>query len=361
MLSVIILGVVVSYGLTQLFLTLLMRRSPLPPLSPPPFVPQVLVPFRNEEAYLESLLKALQKQSLRLKLVFGDDESTDGSREVLQKHLRGENEVCIRSISAECRQGYPGKHGALVCLEKEIETEIFFLADADMQFPPKWAESLYKALLGEKHLGGVCGPSLPRARTLWEAFQRVEWASTLYLIAASQRLGHVPTAIGNSMAVRKSAWEAVGGWRSLPPSLVEDYTFMRALEKAGWKFKWIFHPDVLGETRAEPTFSKWVQQRLRWRFAAQNLPPHAIGYLLLQSALPWMMGLMEKWLLVIAALIWGTAEALPLAQFRSIVGGKQILRYLPLLLLYRFFQGPWLLWLHFSRKPIQWRGRTYPK
>lgn len=59
-------------------------------------------------------------------------------------------------------------------------------------------------------------------------------------------------------------------------------------------------------------------------------------------------------------LLWGIAEAAPLIRLRQILQTNRLLRYLPLLLLYRFFQGPFYLWLAAGRKKkVIWRGRLY--
>jgi len=320
--------------------------------------PQILVPFRDEAAYLPTLIRSLERQTLRLSIIFGDDGSTDESVEVIESVAQ--EAPRILAVPAHWHERYPGKHAVLAYLEQFVETEVFFVADADMKFPPKWAQTLYQVLHSDPKLGGVCGASLPRADNLWAAFQRIEHASFLYLIAANQRLGDIPTAIGNSMALRREAWQAIGGWRNLPPTLVEDYALMRAMIERGWQFRWVFHPDAFGETRAEPTFKRWLQQRLRWRLAVQKLSPLAVGYWILQSLLPWMMLTAGSWFSVACMMaVWSAAEMIPLWRFRWVVGTQKVLRYLPMLLLYRFAQALWLLWLRFARQPIHWHQRQY--
>lgn len=354
----VVWGLLAMYLSMQLFLAALIRRNRFKPQSSPPYEPQLLVPFRNEAQHLPSLIESLEKQSLRLSVIWGDDGSVDESVSVVQANAKGHNRIV--AVPANWHREYVGKHAVLAYLEQFVETEVFFVADADMKFPPKWAQTLYQVLHSDPKLGGVCGASLPRADNLWAAFQRIEHASFLYLIAASQRLGDIPTAIGNSMALRREAWQAIGGWRNLPPTLVEDYALMRAMIEKGWQFRWVFHPDAFGETRAEPTLKRWLQQRLRWRLAVQKLSPLAVGYWVLQSLLPWMMVTAGSWFSVACMMaVWSAAEMIPLWRFRWVVGTQKVLRYLPMLLLYRFAQAPWLLWLRFTRQPIHWHQRQY--
>ncbi|MCS7297391.1 MAG: glycosyltransferase [Bacteroidia bacterium] len=356
-----ILWLLISYFLAQLLIVVLIQRTSLSSVPSPPYVPQVLIPVRNEASQVSECIATLLQQTIPLSLVFGDDGSTDGTVERILASFKEGSGAEILQIPSELHEVYPGKHAVLVYLEKKIKAPVFFVADADMRFPPSWAEGLYTALIQDEELGAVCAPSLPVAHTLWESFQRIEWASVLALIAAYQRVGQVPTMIGNSLAMRREAWEAVGGWRSLPPSLVEDYEMLVGLREAGWRAKWIFHPKVLGESRAEPTFQQWLNQRLRWKEAVRRVPGLASVYWILQSLTPWLILLYSSTAFLFLSLgaLWIFSEALVIGRFRLVVGAKRILRYIPLLLLYRFVQGFWLLWLRFNRRPIHWKGRSY--
>jgi len=347
----------ISYAIMQTYLTWLLCRSTwasAPTLSVP--LP-VLMATRNEEPYLPQTLDSLAKQSLPLHWVGVDDGSVDATPQIWSQWAHHHPKRVTWMRLQEGQRRAPGKLGALLAAEEILPRAPYFLvADADMLFPASWAEGLVAVLESNPALGGVCAPSLPRERTLWEAFQRIETAATLYLIAASQSRGQIVTAIGNSLALRWVAWQSIGGWRSLPPTLVEDYALLVALQQAGWRFQWVWHPAVLGETRAEPTFGRWHQQRLRWRQAVGQVTGLSLFYWSVQSLVPWVvLFLWQGW-------AWGVflaAELLPLWRWRQITGARRVLRYLPLLGAYRFLQGAWLVYLYFARSPIRWKGRQY--
>ncbi|GIV22822.1 MAG: glycosyltransferase [Bacteroidia bacterium] len=346
-----------SYVLMQLYLAFLVRRENLPTHRVATPLP-VLIAVRNEAQPLPLLIQTLERQSVGLQALFGEDNSTDETPILLEAACQKHPSWDVIPVPQELHTQYPGKQAVLVALEQAVPPcEVFLATDADMILPSTWAEGLTAALRKAPEIGGVCGPSLPKAHTLWEGFQRVEWANTLYLIAANQARGHIVTAIGNSLALRRIAWETIGGWKSLKPTLVEDYALLRALERAGWRFRWVFHPAVFAETRTEKTFRGWLHQRLRWRHAAQNLPLLASLYWAFQSLLPW--SLLATGAPLLCWIPWIAAEALPLWRLRQTLSTQKILRYLPLLLLYRFVQGGWLLWLRYARRPFVWRNRLY--
>ncbi|MCS7189841.1 MAG: glycosyltransferase, partial [Bacteroidia bacterium] len=234
--NVWVIGIALIYLSIQLYLTLLIERSPVKPVKGPNISYVLLVPVRNEERTLPYFISSIEAQTVPLRVIWGNDNSEDITQQILEATIKKHKGWEIHHVSPNLHQHFPGKHAVLVELERYIEGDIFLIADADMRFPPKWAETLISRLLSRSEIGGACGPSLPIERSIWEAFQRIEWASILYLIAAMQKRGEVVTAIGNSMAVRTAAWATIGGWKSLPPSLVEDYAFKQAIEEAGWRF-----------------------------------------------------------------------------------------------------------------------------
>lgn len=315
----------------------------------------VLLCARNESQILPQTLPTLLRQTLPLQIVAGDDGSTDATKAVLE-HLLGGSRHTVVSIPEAYHEHYPGKQAALAYLEGHVRPPYFGVSDADMWLPPTWAETLVGVLETAPEIGAVSGPSLPQAHGLWSGFQRIEWAATLYLILAEQERGHTPpTAIGNSLWVRYQAWESTGGWKALPPTLVEDYHFMQALIRKGWRFVWVFAPEVFAETRAEKNLGSWWHQRLRWRRAVQNVPVLAKFYWSIQVLVPWAV-LLSGWL---SLSMWTLAEALPLWRLRSVLKARKILRYLPLLLLYRYFQGILFIILSLKRYNFYWRGRWY--
>ena len=342
----------------QVFLTYYVRRwrkiKPLSSLaSQEPFV--VLLCARNESAILPQTLPTLLSQSLPIKVVAGDDGSTDETKAVLEAGLKGAlHEVHV--VPPSYHEVYPGKQAALAYLEQWVRPPYFGVVDADMWVPSTWAQTLVGALEADPTMGAVSGPSLPRAEGLWSGFQRIEWAATLYLIAAEQGRGNPPpTAIGNSLWVRYEAWKTINGWKSLPPTLVEDYHFMRALLDKGWRFAWVFTPEAYAETRPEKTFRGWWHQRLRWRRAVERVPPLAKFYWGVQVLIPWVV-LFSGW---VSLGIWVVAELLPLWRLRAVLQVRRLLRYMPLLLVYRYFQGVLMLMLTLGRHRLDWRGRWY--
>jgi len=348
-------AVVGLYLVMQAYLTLYLRRSQIPSAPDPAAPPIVLLGARNEAAILPTTLPTLLAQNMPLRFIAGDDSSIDETAHLLRKYLLPcGHTVC--TVPPAYHAGYPGKQAVLAYLEAYATPPFFGVVDADMVLPPTWAQTLIGALLSSPEIGGVSGPSLPKAVGMWSGFQRIEWAAMLYLIAAQQGRGEPPpTAIGNSLWIRYEAWKSIGGWKGLLPTLVEDYHFMQALLRRGWRFLWVWHPGAMAETRPESSLKGWWHQRLRWKIAIEQVSPLAKFYWIVQLIVPWMV-LIGGWPLLG---VWVLAEGLPLWRLRQILRTRQVLRYLPLLLLYRYVQGMFFVWLRWAPRRLVWRGRLY--
>lgn len=350
------LGLVGMYFVMQVYIALCVWQAKLNFGLPPPSPTPILLAARNEAAILPHTLPTLVAQSWPLRILVGDDASQDETAAICRRYLPPSS--VILSVPAFMHAFYPGKHAVLAHLEQFVQEEEAFLGvvDADMSLPPTWAAGLYAALMSAADIGGVCGPSLPQVKNLWHGFQRIEWASILYLIAAVQGQGKPPpTAIGNSLYLRGIAWRTIGGWRQLRPSLVEDYELLQALLRAGWRFVWVFHPAVLAETRPEKSLSSWWHQRLRWQKAVRALPFLAVFYWAVQAMVPWAILFSPIWGIV----LWAFAEALPLWRLRQALATSKILRFLPLLMGYRYAAGLVMGLLAMYRGGLIWRGRFY--
>jgi cellulose synthase/poly-beta-1,6-N-acetylglucosamine synthase-like glycosyltransferase len=78
--------------------------------------------------------------------------------------------------------------------------------------------------------------------------------------------------MGNNMAVRRTAYDAVGGYENLPFTVVEDYQLFTEIIQHRFSFGHLFNREVLATTRPLPDWKSWLQQRKRWMIGALQLP-----------------------------------------------------------------------------------------
>ena len=155
------------------------------------------------------------------------------------------------------------KQNVLAQLAKQTSFSNILICDADMQVHPLWARTLAGEL--EKDFGMVCGTTIVAGTTFFSRMQTLDWLMGMSIAKSHSVMGIPITGVGNNMAVTKEAYEGVGGYEKLPFSITEDYKLFQAIhEKAGWKYRQLFHESSLSFTVAAKDISQWLGQRRRW-------------------------------------------------------------------------------------------------
>jgi cellulose synthase/poly-beta-1,6-N-acetylglucosamine synthase-like glycosyltransferase len=250
-----------------------------------------------------------------------------------------------------------------------------FFTDADTQVPPTWLDQMSQSFTS--NVGVVTGISLPGITlpgitlpgitlpadfAIFHRLQGIDWLYNLTLVNLLENLDIPVTAMGNNMAVSRVAYEAVGGYESLPFSVVEDYTLFRAITQLGFGFRSLLNKQVLASTKAVDTLGAFLQQRKRWMRGATALPlwmvvPLYVQYLLLPL------------FLLLGWFAPGLAVGLYLARFAGQTGiilyGLQRIRQTklwPYALLFEIYQlvvGPMAVLYYLLPIPIDWKGRRF--
>ena len=293
-----------AYTLIQLYFlyrALTEKEADHPPPSELPFV-SVLVPARNEAHTIERCLRCLEKLDYppdRLEILIGDDHSTDDTARRVAAFIRGRPQFRLIRVGPPLGQAR-AKANALVYLIRAARGEFYFITDADGCVPPSWI----KALLGpfaDPSVGAVSGVTLPAARRLPQQWQSLEW---LYFLSLLRFLPPSDvTALGNNMAVRKTAYDSTGGYERIPFSVTEDLALYHALRRRGWHHRYVFHPKALVWTLPVP-FGVLIQQRFRWLQGVKRLPLRVRALFAVKALFPFGMAAAAAFQPATAAACW---------------------------------------------------------
>jgi cellulose synthase/poly-beta-1,6-N-acetylglucosamine synthase-like glycosyltransferase len=339
-----------------------------------PFV-SVLVAARNEAHTITGCLAALAALDYppdRYEVLIGNDASEDDTAAVVAAFITEKVQFWLVDIP-EGVVGYAisrrygissntlgGKANVLAQLARQAQGEYLFTTDADVRVPRTWLT----AMLAEfsPNTGVVTGTTLVAGRSFWARLQAIDWLLAFGLIHIGTYLKLPLTGSGNNMAFRREAYEAIGGFENLPPSVVEDYTLFQAIVAHGYGHAHRLAPDVLAETLPTPTLGTYLAQRKRWMRGAFSLPPLLVGGVLAQYLLvPLLFALAlflpktavfifaAKWLLQTTLLTWVLQrthqryrwpEALLFEPIQAVLGTLAVGYYL--------WPGK-----------VQWKGRSY--
>lgn len=290
----------------------------------------VIATVKNEIHSIRELLDSLARQSrLPDEVIIADGGSTDGTLEC----LRQERRLPLRVVEAPGTNIAQGRNRAI----SAARGEIIAVTDAGVRLHPDWLARLLRPFEERPETMVVAGFFLPDPRTPFE----VAMAATVL----PERRDIRPERFwpsSRSVAFRKTAWEAVGGypeWLDYCEDLVFDFALY---ERFG---PFAFVPDAVVYFRPRPTMRAFFLQYYRyargdgkaglWRLR------HAIRYGTYLGLVP-----------ALAALSLGVH---PLFALGYLVGGALYLRtpYRRLLRLWKGYSWPdrirMLLWVPLIR------------
>jgi cellulose synthase/poly-beta-1,6-N-acetylglucosamine synthase-like glycosyltransferase len=322
----------------------------------------ILIAARNEEKTILACLQAIQALDYptdRLEVLIGNDQSTDATAAVVADYIV--DKPVFRLIStADSPTGLRGKANVLAQLAQQARGEYLFFTDADTQVSPDWLTAMRGHFTGK--VGIVTGVTLPDGPRLFHKLQGIDWLYNLTLTHLMSSFGFALTAMGNNMAVARSAYKAVGGYEALPFSVVEDYTLFNAIVGKGYDFRNVLTEAVLARTQPVDTLRQFLNQRKRWMRGATDLPgwivlalyaQYLAGPLLL--LLGWFMPVLAVGVYLLKLFVQTLVISFGLGRLRQ----TSLMPYALLFEIYQLIIGPLSVVYYLLPNPIEWKGRNY--
>ena len=272
---VLLLMLAVYYMLTALqFYALLSIKKSTILLTDHPFV-SVCIAARNEEDNIERCLLAFLQQDYpldKIQLLVGDDDSSDETARVVLKFQSEYPELQLSLISIKhTLEGLKGKTNVLAQLFQRAKGEWYFITDADISVSNTWITGML-TVAKEESAEAVSGSTFVESNTVFGRFQGLEWMEAFGLLHTADYYKIPVTAVGNNMVVKKSAYDAVGGYENIPFSVTEDLALYLALQKKGLKHKQVLNSQVIAWTQPITSFMTFLKQRKRWLKGVEKTP-----------------------------------------------------------------------------------------
>ncbi len=322
----------------------------------------LLIAARNEEDTILDCLRAIDHLNYPVdafEVIIGNDQSTDQTETRVAEFIIDRPNYRLVDIT-EQMPGIQGKANVLAQLSRFARGQYLFFTDADTQVPPDWLTEMSRRFT--ERIGIVTGVTLPDGPKIFHKLQTIDWLYNLTLTHLVSSMGVPVTAMGNNMAVSRVAYEAVGGYESLPFSVVEDYALFRAIIASRYNFRNLLSEQTLARTKPVDTLGAFLQQRKRWMQGATALPAWMVISLYGQY-LAGPLLLLLGWF--IPALAIGLYVARLFIQVLVISFGLSRLRqtnlwlYVLLFDIYQLIIGPLAVIFYLLPIPIDWKGRKY--
>lgn len=341
-----------------------LRRVPRLPRSATTDYPRlsILVAARNEARNIESCLRSLINQDYpadRLQIIAVNDESEDATLELMHGVASSSGRAIDIMTTHPDDARVRGKARAIAQGIDVANGEIILLTDADCVAPPTWARAVAEHFVdGVDAFGGF---TVVRSHDFFSAVQQLDWIHLQSLAAAGLALDIPLGVIGNNFALRRSAYDNVGGYRSVSFSVTEDFALFIAMHRAGHRVVFACSRDT--EMRTEPcaSLAEVLSQKQRW--SRGGMATGARGWSVLIIAVFMMAALMIAPFVSIIAWIavWSTKFACDLAVMSpslSRLGRLHALRYF-LLFEFYFVAQALVVPILLMNRTVVWKGRAY--
>ncbi|MCU0416826.1 MAG: glycosyltransferase [Cytophagaceae bacterium] len=324
----------------------------------------ILVAARNEEDTIGSCLQALTQvdyPSHLLTIYIGNDQSTDGTSSIVEQWQQRNPSIRLIQITENIGTAR-GKANVLAQLAKATTAPYLFITDADIQVPTTWVRSMLAAF--KEGDGIVSGSTIVEGNGFLAQVQKMDWSYAFGMVYVVSEKGFPVSAVGNNMCIRRTAYEATGGYEALSFSITEDLELFLATLKKGFGYRQLMQADVVAISRPQASWRNLLHQRKRWLTGALRVPPILLFFLVLQALFFPMLLALLYWKPGVAVVFYSTKTLLQYGflydvyrriqrrfKLRDIVYFEGYSYLFPLVLIgYQLWPGK-----------IEWKGRTYTK
>lgn len=222
----------------------------------------VVVPVRDEEAFLREALESLSAQTFSdFEAIVVDDGSTDASAAVAARHARGDRRFRV------VRTAPAGVVAAMARGRADARASLVARMDADDVVLPERLEAQVEALETEGLAACGVGVEYFPPGAVRDGARRYErWINGLTTIEAAARDVFVECVLPSpALLVRREALDAAGGYRDC--GWPEDYDLVLRLWARGGRFRnvarvllhWREHPERLSRTDAAYSLDAFVR------------------------------------------------------------------------------------------------------
>jgi ceramide glucosyltransferase len=252
----------------------------------------ILKPLRGAEPRLyDNLATLCRQQHPAFQIVFGVHDADDPALAVVRR-LQSDFPGCDIALAISPEQhGSNGKVSNLINMLPLARYDKLVLADSDIAVPPGYLARV-TAPLADPSIGVVTclyrGHALPG---FWPALGAQfinDW------FAPSVRVAHAggssSFAFGATIALRRDALAAIGGFETLANRLADDYWLGELTRRLG--LRTVLSDVMVGTDVAESTLAELWTHELRWLRTIRSLNPAGFAFTFITFTWPLLLGLL---------------------------------------------------------------------
>jgi ceramide glucosyltransferase len=333
---------------------------------PAGFTPAVsiLKPLRGVDPQMyESFRSHCVQDYPEYEIIFGVSEADDPAVEAVHRLMTEFPQCPIQLVICPEILGNNRKTSNLVQMLPQARYEHILINDSDIHVTPDYLRRVM-APFKRPQVGMVTCPYRGiAAQTLGSKLESMGISTDFIagVLAARQIENGIHFALGSTLAITRTALEAIGGLRPLVNYLADDFELGNRTSRAGFE---VVLADVVVETHLPAySFRGFFEHQMRW--ARSTRDSRRMGYigLVLTFGLPWAMlsvvlasGAWWSWVILAGALALRVAVALQVGL--GVVHDRAVWRHLWLLPVRDLIA--FLVWFaSFADNKVRWRGDIF--
>ncbi|HKW74080.1 MAG TPA: bacteriohopanetetrol glucosamine biosynthesis glycosyltransferase HpnI [Terriglobales bacterium] len=324
----------------------------------------ILKPLRGMDPQMyESFRSHCMQDYPEHEIIFGVSDPTDPAAEAVQRLIREFPQCQIRLVLCDQVLGNNRKVSNLVQMLPKARYAHVLVNDSDIYVSPDYLRRVM-AEFADSRVGMVTCPYRGiAAATLGSKLESIGISTEFIpgVLVARQIEDGIHFALGSTLAMSRTALEAIGGLEPLVDYLADDFELGSRISQAGFK---VALADVVVETHLPAyTFRQFLDHQLRWARSTRDSRPAGYFGLLLTFAVPWALlaivlsaGAWWSWIVLACSLLLRGAVALQIGvrvvHDRAVVGNLWLL---PL----RDVVAFWVWFASFMDHKVHWRGDIF--
>lgn len=235
----------------------------------------IIIPFRNEEANLPSLLDSLEKlcfSERNAEVIFINDHSADAGEQLIRNFIKRTDKLSVKIINLSAFQDLSGKKDAQKTGVDAASYDYLLFTDADCIVKPEWVNSMLS--YAEKGIQMVCGfVELKRKSGFLQHFYYTEFLSLVLSGAGASGIKKPVYCNGANMLLHKKAYQKVID-KTIGKKYAtgDDVFLLHAIisEFGNPAVRFAASTTSIVETIPPENFPEFLNQRTRWASKAKS-------------------------------------------------------------------------------------------
>jgi ceramide glucosyltransferase len=287
-----LIGVVASlayYAVATVAALRFARRAAIAPPPLPKIAPRVamLKPLHGLSASLfNNVVSCLELDDPRKEFVFGVSDYGDRAAEV-PVSLKPRYQVLEIGLAVGEEPNASNRKVAklIKMAERAPKAEVFVLSDADVAVERDHLRRVVGEISADDKIGVVTCAYRAKAlggfaSRLEAAFVNTDFAPMAILSEAIEPMRH---AFGATIAVKRAALDAIGGFAALKDLLADDFYLGRMVAERGYQVK--LSSSIVTLTCEESRFAQFWHHQLRWARTYRTVRPESLATIIINGPL----------------------------------------------------------------------------